>query len=108
MMTPEQQVDALKNWPEKDVCKMLASQTRKLRTDDGHTQEEFAALANIPLSTYKRFEMHGSITLVNFLQVLRALNRAQYLQGLLPGGVTRPVNTYNEKIAKAISRSLGA
>lgn len=103
-MTPEQEVEALKNWPDEMVCKLLASRMRKLRQDSGHTQETLAALANVSLRTFKRFEADGRATLETFIRVLRALNRAQYLHLLLRANTPRVGASYEEKIAKARTR----
>ena len=40
--------------------------------------------ARVPLRTYKRFEKDGKGTLETFIQILRALGRAQYLMYLFP------------------------
>ena len=103
-MTPEQELDALKNWPDKEVCKLIASRIRQLRQEGGHTQETLAALADVPLRTFKRFEANGKATLETFIRVLRALNRAQYLHLLLPANMPRVGSAYEEKIAKARTR----
>lgn len=103
-MTPEQELDALRDWPDKEVCKLLASRIRQLRQDAGHTQESLAALANVPLRTFKRFEADGKATLETFVRVLRALNRAQYLHLLLPVNMRRAGSTYEEKMVKARAR----
>jgi DNA-binding XRE family transcriptional regulator len=63
VMTPEQEFDALKSWPDDKVCELIASRVRQLRRDGGYTQESLAALANVPLRTFKRFEVDGSADL---------------------------------------------
>ena len=103
-MTPEQELDALKNWPDDKVCELIASRIRQLRQDGGHTQESLAALANVPLRTYKRFEADGKATLETFVRILRALNRAQYFQLLFLASTPRVDSAYEEKIARARTR----
>lgn len=102
VMTPDQELDALKNWPDEEVCKLLASRMRQLRQDSGHTQETLAALANVSLRTFKRFEAEGKANLETFIRILRALNRAQYLHLIFPAN--RAGSAYEEKIAKARTR----
>lgn len=104
MTPPEQELDALKNWPDEKVCQLIASRVRQLRQDGGHTQETLAALANVPLRTFKRFEAQGKATLETFIRILRALNRAQYLHLLLPANMPRVGSAYEEKMAKARTR----
>lgn len=103
-MTPEQEVDALKNWPDEMVCKLIASRMRQLRQDSGHTQESLAALANVSLRTFKRFEAEGKGNLETFISILRALNRVQYLHLIFPAHMPRAGSAYEEKIAKARTR----
>lgn len=103
-MTPEQEFDALKSWPDDKVCELIASRVRQLRQDGGYTQESLAALANVPLRTFKRFEADGSATLETFVRILRALNRAHYLQLLFFANKPQVESAYEEKIARARTR----
>ena len=41
-MTSEQELSAYKDWPETDVCRMLAARIRKARQELRGTQAEFA------------------------------------------------------------------
>ena len=100
-MTPEQELDALKTLTDDQVCKLLGSRVRQLRKASGHTQEALAALANVPLRTFKRFEADGKATCETLIRVLRALNRAQYLLLLLPASTPRAHSGHEEKLAKA-------
>lgn len=103
-MTSEQDLEALKTWPDEKIALLVADRTRLLRQEAGLTQEALAALANVPLRTYKRFEAGGRANLETFIRILRALNRAQYLLLLLPAPVPRIDSSYEEKISKARAR----
>lgn len=83
-MTPEQELEAFRDWPEAEVCRLLAARIRRARQDQGESQAQFAERAGVPLRTYKRFELTGKATLFNFAQVMRALGRSQYLLLLFP------------------------
>lgn len=89
-MTPEQELEHLRLWPEEQVCGYLAMRVRRARTETGETQAAFAARALVPLRTYKRFEKDGSATLQTFVQILRTLGRTQYLMHLFPQPLPAP------------------
>lgn len=97
-MTPEQELDALRDWPEAQVCRMLAAKVRKARLAIGETQAEFAERAGVSLRTYKRFELTGKATLLNFTQVLRALGLTRHLVLLFPSALPPRPPTVQDKI----------
>lgn len=97
-MSPEQELTAFKDWPEEHLCKVLAAKVRKARQELGETQTEFAQRAGIPLRTYKRFELHGKATLLNFVQVLRTLGRTQHLLLLFPSALPPRQPTLLDKV----------
>jgi DNA-binding XRE family transcriptional regulator len=102
-MTPEEELDALRTWPDDEICKLIAVRTRELRKAGGHTQEALATLADVPLRTFKRFETDGKATLETFIRILRALNRAQYLHVVL--NAPAPAKSrFEEKISRAQAR----
>jgi hypothetical protein len=103
-MTPEEEIAALTSQSDEDVCKVIASRVRQLRLDSKHTQATLAALANVPLRTFKRFEVDGKASLETFIRILRALDRAQYLYLLLPSSQPRVSSAYEEKISNARKR----
>ena len=57
-MAPEQEFATSKEWPETEVCRMLAAKIRKARQDSGETQAEFADRAGVSVRTYKRSELN--------------------------------------------------
>lgn len=67
-----------------EACHYLATKVRQWRRAERMSQSQFAARAEVPLRTYKRFESHGKANLETFIQVLRALGRTQYLFMLFP------------------------
>lgn len=83
-MASAEDMERLKNWRPKEICSYLGTEVRKYRRQEKLSQEEFALIAGIPLRTYKRFEAHGKANLETFIQVLRAMERSQYLFMLLP------------------------
>lgn len=77
----------LKNCPINEVCHYLAMRVRRYRQERQLSQAEFARDAGIPLRTYKRFESHGKATLETFVEVLRAMDRTQYVFTLFPSPI---------------------
>jgi hypothetical protein len=107
-MTPEQESEAFRDWPEAEVCRLLASRVRRMRHSTGESQKAFADRAYVPLRTYKRFELEGRATLETFLQVLRALNRTQYLQLLFPSEAAKLSRSLDDMLERARVRSKGS
>lgn len=75
---------AFANVSDSEILIILARRIRRLRIAANESQLEFSRRARIPLRTYKRFELTGKASLENFVQMLTALNCAQYIKHLLP------------------------
>lgn len=104
-MTPEQELEALKDWPEPQVCSLLATRVRRARVAGEESQVDFAKRAGVPLRTYKRFELDGKATLLTFIQILRALGRTQYLTLVFPAPLP-PRPTTESKLSRARAMQL--
>ena len=91
-MTPEEEYAFLRQCTHDEVCSYLATKIRRARRQGKESQEVFARRVSVPLRTYKRFEAHGKASLETFIQILRAVGRAQYLLMLFPqpAPTTRP------------------
>lgn len=83
-MNLEQEREFLLNGSDIEVCGYLATGIRRVRRQAKESQEDFACRAGVPLRTYKRFEAHGKASLETFVQILRAIERTQYLFMLFP------------------------
>lgn len=99
-MTPEQEREALRDWPEPQVCLLLAARVRRARVAGEESQAAFAARVGIPLRTYKRFELEGKATLLTFIQILRALGGTQYLQLIFPSPRASLRPTVEHKVSR--------
>lgn len=108
-MNQEEELDRLKSWTCPEVCHYLAMKVRRHRRDAGVSQAEFAKQAGIPLRTYKRFESHGKANLETFIEVLRAMERTQYLFMLFPVPALAPIAPSLEDRLRAVRiRGVGA
>lgn len=103
-MSSENELEVFKDGSDEEVCKLVAARIKQLRLAGGYTQEALAALANVPLRTYKRFERDGRTSFETFVQILRALNRVQYLYLVVPSAGSHANSAYAEKIANARRR----
>jgi DNA-binding XRE family transcriptional regulator len=100
-VTPEQERQFLRFCKEDEACQYLATKVRQARRASKMSQKEFAALVEVPLRTYKRFETHGKANLETFVQVLRGIGRTQYLFMLFPMPVSpNPRETLEERLKR--------
>ena len=70
-----------------EVALALAGAIRKWRIEPsgaGMTQEDLARKSGVALSSLKRFEKTGNMTLGSFIAVLRGLGLLDRLEGLVP------------------------
>ena len=61
----------------------LVERCRAARLRQNMTQQEAAERAGVPLSTYRRFEQMGQLSLERFVAVLHALNQVEALEQFL-------------------------
>jgi len=66
-----------------ELFQELVERCRDTRLRQNLTQAEVAARAGIPLSTYRRFEQVGHLSLERFVSVLHALNQVENLEQFL-------------------------
>ena len=83
-MNLEQEREFLQNGSDLQVCGYLATNIRRIRRQSKESQDVFARKVGVPLRTYKRFEANGKASLETFIQILRAIERTQYLFMLFP------------------------
>ena len=67
------------------VAQAVASRVKQRRVVMRLTQTELAQKAGLPLTTYRRFEQKGQITLVGLLQVAFALDCMNDFNALFAG-----------------------
>lgn len=72
----------------------LATRIKKERISSNMTQRELSQKADIPLSTYRRFEQKGEGSLKDFIKILVALNRVNELDSFLTPLEYSPVKEY--------------
>lgn len=78
----------------KELQLHLANRIKKERISSQYTQKELALKADIPLSTYRRFEQKGEGSIKDFIKILVALNRVNELDTFLTPAEYSPVKEY--------------
>ena len=66
-----------------DVQDTLRDKVKKLRKLKGWTQKEMARRADIPLSTYARFEQLGEGSMRDFAKIIITLGRGDEIEKIL-------------------------
>ena len=84
-----------------ELLQELVERCRSSRLRQNMTQRETADRAGITLSTYRRFEQTGQLSLERFVAVLHALNQVEALEQLL---IPPPVQDLSELNATKATR----
>ncbi|MHA6891407.1 helix-turn-helix transcriptional regulator [Ralstonia pseudosolanacearum] len=66
------------------ICSRISDRVRHERKRLKLTQQEFAARCGIPLRTYKRFELGQRDSLITFIKIVVAFDRAIAIELLFP------------------------
>jgi len=75
----------------KALLREVGTRVQDLRLNQNLSQEQVAAAAGVGRSTVVRLEAGQSVTLLNFVQVLRALGALEELEGFLPEAGASPL-----------------
>jgi len=77
----------------------LVSRCRATRLRQNITQQEAAERSGIPLSSYRRFEQTGQLSMERFVAVLHALNQVEALEQFLAPPPVRDLDTLDQMSA---------
>ncbi|MBE0496275.1 MAG: hypothetical protein IBX45_07675 [Campylobacterales bacterium] len=67
-----------------EIAQVIALRAKALRVRQGKKQADFSAQAQLSSpTTYANFEQKGTISLVNFIKVMRTFGRLEELEALL-------------------------
>jgi len=66
-----------------EISQEIADRCKSLRLEQNLSQEEIAGRSGITLSTYRRFEREGSISLERLVSVIHCLGRISELEKIL-------------------------
>ena len=69
---------------DEEIAMVLALRAKSLRLSQNKKQSDFAKEANLSSpTTYSNYEQKGSISMINFIKVMRAFGRLEELEKLL-------------------------
>lgn len=80
-----------------EIAQVLAYRAKNLRISQQTKQSEFAKVAKLSsASTYANFEQKGTVSLINFIKIMRNFNRLHELESLLKPTVAEKINTFDK------------
>lgn len=77
--------------PEKEILRELGKRLARLRKQQGYSQEQLAGEAGIGVATLRRIEGGSDSQLESWLKLLKALQMAASIDGLLPQDFKSPM-----------------
>ena len=66
-----------------DLAKGLAQRTQQRRLEKGLSREALSLMSGVPSPTIAKFEQHGTVSLVSFLALAKALGYADEIRQLM-------------------------
>lgn len=88
---------------DEEIALVLAYRAKALRISENIKQSSFSKQANLSsASTYSNFEQTGSISLKNFIKVLRSFGRLQELENLLRPSISQKIDTLDKVQKKRV------
>lgn len=91
--------------PSPELCRRLAHRVRAERLERKLSQERFAQVCQIPLRTYKRFELNGKASLDTFVRIVLAFERPAAFESLFPPTMPSSPRTRIEQRLEQIRQS---
>ncbi len=75
---------SFKTLTDEEIALVLSLRAKELRISQNKKQVEFSSEANLSsATTYSNFEQKGSISMINFIKIMRTFGRVEDLEKLL-------------------------
>ncbi len=75
---------SFKTLTDEEIALVLSLRAKELRISQNKKQVEFSSEANLSsATTYSNFEQKGSISMINFIKIMRTFGRIEELEKLL-------------------------
>ena len=88
---------------EGEIALVLAYRAKQLRISQKIKQREFAKVSNLSSSsTYANFEQKGTVSLINFIKIMRSFGRLHELETLLQPTVSEKIDALDKDVAKRV------
>lgn len=83
---------------DEEIVLVLALRAKNLRIIQNKKQREFSNQANLSSpTTYSNFEQRGSISMINFIKVMRNFGRLHELENLLQPTIAQKIDTIEKE-----------
>ncbi|MGM0518945.1 MAG: hypothetical protein ACQERD_04805 [Campylobacterota bacterium] len=83
---------------DEEISLVLALRAKNLRISQNKKQKEFSTEADLSsATTYSNFEQKGTISILNFIKVMRSFGRINELENLLKQSVTQSIEEFESK-----------
>jgi hypothetical protein len=88
---------------DEEICLVLAFRAKELRLSQKIKQKEFSKNAALSSpSTYSNFEQKGTVSLLNFVKIMKNFGRVHELENLLKQTVAKKIETIENNINKRV------
>lgn len=88
---------------DEEIALVLSLRAKELRISQDKKQKDFSIEANLSSpTTYSNFEQKGSISMLNFIKVMRAFGRVDELEKLLLLSTKDSIQKLDKKIKKRV------
>ena len=86
-----------------EIALVLAYRAKNLRISQQTKQSEFSKAAKLSsASTYANFEQKGTVSLINFIKIVRNFGRLHELETLLKPTVAEKIEAFDKEVKKRI------
>ncbi len=86
-----------------EIALVFAYRAKNLRISQQKKQSEFAKAAKLSsASTYANFEQKGTVSLVNFIKIMRNFGRLHELETLLMPTVAEKIDAFDKDAKKRV------
>jgi len=80
---------------DEEIALVLALRAKKLRVTQNKKQKEFSEESNLSsVTSYSNFEQKGTISLLNFIKIMRNFGRMNELENLLKSTVLQNIEEF--------------
>jgi hypothetical protein len=82
-----------------EIALVIALKAKELRKSQKKTQKQFSSQANLSSpTTYSNFEQKGTISMINFIKVIRAFGKLDELEKLLQPSTKERIEKMEESV----------
>jgi len=88
-----------------EIALVLAYRAKNIRISQNTKQSVFSKTAKLSsVSTYANFEQKGTVSLINFIKIMRNFGRLHELETLLNPTVSQKIESFDKETKKRITK----